>query len=188
MECTRSLDDSDDTLFLVILRNPFDWLCSMAVNPYHAPKHVGLPFSTFIRKRWVSYEQTRVNSIWPLSDDGAYFIEEAENIMVLRSMKIQHWLNLRKRVKNIAFINYEALYKGMSTLENIANEFNILQVNNPFVNQERYIKGGRLRQELFVPKEQTSIDKQDLEFIQANIDWDVEKYFNYKYQNSPMSI
>ena len=178
-ECTRSLDYSDDTLFLVILRNPFDWLRSMAISPYHAPEHNDLPFSEFIRKPWKSYERARVNSVWPVSDDGIYFIEQAENILVLRSIKIQHWLNLRQRVKHIAFINYEKLYNDLSTLEDIADQFNIPKINRPFVNQAGYHKGGELKQELFVPKKYAPIDEQDLEFIKTTIDWDAEKAFNY---------
>jgi hypothetical protein len=56
------------------------------------------------------------------------------------------------------------------------------------VNQAVYLKGGGLRQELFVPKKYASIDKKDLEFIKNNIDWDIEKCVNYEFSGAPMSI
>lgn len=180
-ECSRSLEQSDDTLFLVITRNPFNWLQSMAINPYHAPDHMGLDFSEFIRKPWACYEPARANSKWPVSDDGIYYIEEAENILALRSMKIQHWLNLRQRVKNIAFINYESLYANLNTLENIAARFDLASATKPFVNENGYLKGGALKGENFVAKKYQRIAKHDLEFIKNAADWDIERSVNYHF-------
>jgi hypothetical protein len=183
LECVRSLDHSDDTLFLVILRNPFDWLRSLARFPYHAPNHVGLTFSNFIRTPWISYERNQANSDWAISDDGIYFIEKAENILVLRTKKIQHWINLRQRVKHIAFINYENLYKNPSALVDIADNFNIPVTNRPLIDEPRYLTGGAVKNELFVPKKYEPILKHDLEFIESTLDWDVEESVNYKFSD-----
>jgi hypothetical protein len=152
----------------------------MAVTPYHAPKHTGLSFSEFIRKPWVSFEPSRANSIWPASDEGIYLIEQAENILALRSMKIQHWLNLRQRVKHIAFIQFESLCEELSNLEGIVNHFNIPLDNQPLVDETRYLKGGQVLQNPFEPKIYAPIEQRDIEFIKATLDWNLEQWFNYK--------
>ena len=131
-ECVRSLNHSDDTLFLVILRNPFDWLRSLARYPQHAPDHVGLSFS-------------------------------------------------KQRVKHIAFINYENLYENSSTLVDVADNFDISIPNRQLIDEPRYLKGGAVQNELFVPKKYKPIIKYDLEFIESTLDWDIEESINYKF-------
>ena len=108
-ECIRSLSDSDDTLFTIIYRNPFDWLRSLHTSPYHAGNHSDLTFSQFIRKPWISFETTRMNPAWPKRDDDYYFIEEAQNILQLRTLKIRHLNTLEHVVSNVSFVNYEGL-------------------------------------------------------------------------------
>ena len=34
-ECKKSIDDSDDTLFIVIVRNVYDWVGAMYKKPHH---------------------------------------------------------------------------------------------------------------------------------------------------------
>ena len=75
LECERSLDNSDDTLFLVIYRNPFDWLQSFHKMPYHGDGHWGLEFSEFIRKPWVSYTTEKLHKNWKENKENYYFIE-----------------------------------------------------------------------------------------------------------------
>ncbi len=122
-QCVRSLNESDDTLFVVLFRNPFDWLRSIQATPYHAWQHSGLDFSAFIRKPWISSESSRVNLDWPDSAEGYWFIEEAENILRLRAMKIWHLRNLQEVVKHVCYINYEVLRDYNELIEKIGNSY-----------------------------------------------------------------
>lgn len=177
-QCVRSLAESDDTLFLVIFRDPLDWLRSLHAKPYHAPEHWELPFSEFIRKPWRSYELERVNESWPESERGHYFIEEAENVVRLRSQKIQHLANLERVVPNVAFVRYEALLEDLGTLEQIADRFGIGLRNRPLVDEAFYF-GGDGEQAFSGPRDYPPISRRNLRFIRRHLDCDLEASIGY---------
>jgi len=100
-----SIQSSSDTLVIFIVRNPIDWLRAIHNNPYHA-ENVAADFSEFIRSPWIC--STRVSYgrnagailagpryAETFEDLGPeVFMEEAENICVLRNMKNKHFLGL----------------------------------------------------------------------------------------------
>jgi hypothetical protein len=61
-EFVRKKDTTKD-LFIVISRNPYDWLVSMCEHPWHADSTLhGLQLSRFIQKEWrCTYDQTYYN-------------------------------------------------------------------------------------------------------------------------------
>jgi hypothetical protein len=177
-ECVRRLADGDDTLFLVIFRDPIDWLRSLHARPYHAPEHWNLPFAEFIRKPWICSELERVNSIWPESEQGHYFIEEAENVVRLRSQKIRHLTNLQGTVTNVAFVNYEVLLDDLGALEEIADRFGIALRTRP-LRDERFYFGGGAEQTFAGPRDYPSVSPPDLRFILRNLDRDLEASIGY---------
>ena len=180
-QCVRPLGDGHDTLFLVIYRNPFDWLRSLHEKPHHAEGHRGLPFSEFIRKRWVSYETKRMNRHWPESDRGDYFIEEAENVLRLRTLKVRHLNALRDVVENVAFINYEELALDVGMLADIAERFGIRLAQSPPVDDPFYFGSGRLPT-FSAPRIYPPIPARDLQFIRENLDWNVERRIGYPWE------
>ena len=180
-ECIRTLTDSDDTLFVVIYRNPFDYLRSLHLKPYHAPNHFGLTFSKFIRKKWVSYETSQVNKLWPHNDQNYYFIEEADNIIQLRTQKILHFNNLKNVVKNVRFINYEKLVRDIRLLKHIADELGIRFKQIPLDDEKTYYEGGQKK--TFVPTRYASISQLDFLFIAKSLDWKVERSINYSIES-----
>ncbi len=177
-ECVRRLDDSDDTLFIIIHRNPFDWLRSIHATPDHAPGHWNLSFSEFIRKPWLATVPDRANPLWPEEEQGDYFIEEAENIIRLRSQKARHFLNLEGSVANLVFLKYEALLADIGVLEGVADEFGIPVQNRPLQNETFYFGGGE--EKVFSDaNEYPPISPDDLGFIGQNLDWELEASLGY---------
>ena len=177
-QCGRSLDDSDDTLFLVIHRNPFDWVRSIQATPYHAWTHDSLPLAEFIRKPWVSSEVAAVNPTWDLREDGYYFIEEAANVLALRTMKLQHFLGLGNVVPHVAQIRYEDLAADPSLLATIAEQFEIRLDGADVRNTDRYF-GGKDKEVFDGPRAYAPIGEDDLQFINRHLDWDVESSAGY---------
>ena len=179
-QCVRRLDDSDDTLFIVIHRDPFDWLRSLNAKPYHAPGHWNLSFSEFIRKPWLCAERNRANPLWPEDEQGYYFIEEAENILRLRSQKIQHFLNLEGTVPNVVFMKYEELVADLGVLEEVAEEFGIPLQSRPLQDETFYFGGGR-QKTFHSGKKYPPISPEDLGFIRRNLDWGLESSLGYEW-------
>jgi len=121
-ECLRSLDDSEDTLFIFIVRDPIGWLQSMHKKPYHAPEHKNLSFGSFIRKKWICYEKKCPSvhipgkSMTPWNkklNEPYYFIEESANICTLRNEKNAHFLSLKDRVKHFFVIRLDRLLEDI---------------------------------------------------------------------------
>ena len=178
LQCVRTInEDNSDTLFLCVLRNPFDWVRSMHARPYHAYNHSDIRFSLFLRKPWLSFEKTRVNRFWPHRSDNFWFIEEAANILKLRSMKIEHWLNLQGRVQNIYFLNYEDIREDNQFFANVARKFHIALKHPTIEGDKRYL--GRAPGIDYAPRNYPEISEGDLEFIRDELDWDLEKRIGY---------
>lgn len=176
LECVRRLTDSDDTLFLVIFRDPIDWLRSLHDRPYHAPGHWNLPFADFLRKPWLCWEAERVNALWP--ERGPYFIEDAENVVRLRSQKIRHLTELEGTVSNVAFVNYEALLEDLGALAEIADRFGIPPSRRPLLD-ETHAFGHGAGQTFVGPRDYPPVARQDLRFILRNLDLDLEASIGY---------
>jgi hypothetical protein len=177
LQCVRRPVDGDDTLFLVIFRDPLDWLRSIHARPYHAPGHWNLPFAEFIRKPWICFEQERVNPLWPEAK-GPYFIEEADNVVRLRSQKIRHLLELEGTATNVAFVNYETLRDDLGILGAIADRFGFSLKSWPLVDETTHVGGGAPR--TFVePRDYPPVSDEDLRFILRNLDRDLEASIGY---------
>jgi hypothetical protein len=177
-QCVRTLDDSDNTLFLVIHRNPFDWVRSIQATPYHAWTHDSLPLDEFIRKSWVSSEVAAVNPTWEVREDGYYFIEEAENVLALRTSKMRHFLGLNGVVPHVVQIRYEDLAADPGLLATIAENFEIRLDGLELQNTDRYF-GGKDKKVFDGPREYAPINESNREFINRHLDWDVESLVGY---------
>lgn len=178
LQCVRPLDDNDDTLFLVIVRNPYNWLRSIQTTPYHAWTHDSLPLNEFLRKPWVSSEVAAVNPTWTERDDGYYFIEEAASVLELRTLKLRHFHGLSEVVQNAVMIRYEDLAADHRLLARIADRFEISLTDGPLRNVDTYF-GGEDEATFNGGRTYEPIADADLDHINRHLDWDVESLAGY---------
>jgi len=176
-QCIRPLDDSADTLFICVFRNPFDWLRSLHARPYHAANHMGLTLAEFLRKPWHSFETSRLNPCWPDRTDQYWFIEEAKNILRLRTEKIQHLLKLQACVANVCYLNYEALRDDNELIGKMAHQF-CIRLKQPYIlaEQKHFGKPGNVE---YSRRKHSPISDCDLEFIRRELNWEVEGRIGY---------
>ncbi len=180
-ECVRPLKESSDTLFLVLFRDPFDWLNSIHARPYHAWEHWGLPFSEFIRKPWYSFETSRVNSLWPDNEEKHWPIEHADNVLKLRSMKIKHFLTLQRQVTHVVYVRYESISTNLALLGDIAQHFSIPLKGSEIEGERKHF--GQPDTVEYSRIQYPEISSDDLAFIQQQLDWDVEKKLEYTFES-----
>ena len=180
-ECIRPLSDNADTLFLCLFRNPFDWVRSLNDRPYHAGNHWGLTLTDFLRKPWHSFETARLNPCWSERQDQYWFIEEAENILQLRTQKIGHLLNLADIVENVCFINYELIRDENDLLKKIADEYQIKLKHSNIIGEKLCFRGSGISES--TSREYPQITAEDLEFIRRELDWEVEGRIGYHSQD-----
>ena len=94
-ECIKSLEFSSHTLFIYILRNPYDWAAAMYERPYHINDSDRSSLLNFISHPYISYEvEQPVNhghnspTTWYKDKvTQTFFIEESSNLISLRNLK-----------------------------------------------------------------------------------------------------
>jgi hypothetical protein len=171
-ECLKSLDFSDHTLFIYILRNPYDWVGAMYERPYHINEADKSSLFKFISNPHISYEVVQPSdhgensqSAWFKDElSQTFFIEESENLISLRNQKNQHFKSLAETVKYFFLIRQEHLY---SDLIEMIERFELeIRLGNEFTLLD------------YIPPRKYDIDEQTKIFIQENLknDFDSEYY------------
>jgi len=182
----KLLADSDNTLFICIVRDPVNWLNSCYRNMHHFPlQHKHLPeieqIDTFLNKEfWSAHDDTGEEI---LEDRNIYTGNCHKNIFELRHTKIR-WMveDLPKKVKNSIFITYEELVNDFeNTLVKIKNKgLTIKDANNFPINSTDY-KNNKLK--FFIPKEHIKeLNKFSKEDILSNPNF-IPFYENKLYYN-----
>ena len=154
-ECIKSIDDSEDTLFVVIIRNVYDWVGSMYKKPHHIKNINGKSIFEFTSSSYIAYENRKADPCWERNSNHKYpfFIEEAKNLIELRNLKNNHFANLQKKVKNYYLIRQEHLQEDIHNMIKTHNlKYKFLDLNN-------YIKPTKY-----------NLDKDTVDFIDQNID------------------
>src|ERR1700677_1882589 len=72
------LKNSDDTLFICIIRNPYDWSKSLYYNKFHIPYANSINFNNFINNEWYSIYEENDNEI--LEDRNTHTKKRYNNI------------------------------------------------------------------------------------------------------------
>jgi hypothetical protein len=163
-ECLKDINDSDDTLFIYIIRNPYDWVCSMYKKPYHIKNIDKSSLYNFISNKYIAYENScprDCKNLWFKDENEKFFIEEANNIIELRNLKNKHFYNLKNKVKNFCIIRQENLFNDINI---IINHYKLPIKNNKipkYNNPHKY-----------------DIDQKSIDFIKENIDNEIDnKYY-----------
>jgi hypothetical protein len=113
------LKNSDDTLFLCIIRDPVDWIISFYRKKYHLPLKYKYNLNEqenldeFLNKEfWSFYDKNKNRDISKeiMEDRNIYTGERYKNIFEMRHTKIR-WMieDLPKKVKNCIILKYEDL-------------------------------------------------------------------------------
>lgn len=173
-----TFEQTDDFLFVIIFRNPFDWAKSLNRTPWHADKSLkNLPFSLFIRKKWIlnDYALQQRN---PLADINPYTLEPFSTIWELRTAKIQNMLEIQNRAANVYYVNYETAKKHPEkVLDEISKFFQIERksIYTPVV----YYKGNE-QMGVFKEQQYEPISATDKAYIKSQLDLTLEKSIGYE--------
>lgn len=167
-------DAQRETLFLVIYKNPYTWIRSTLIKPYHFKVCLegktiedlpNLPLAGF------NVRGDEIPDVHP--ETG-----ERISIFELRKHKIINWENLVNQVHNVAYVNYEdLLLRPTEIVQDIVTEFGSLfssQQVAAYKTDAKYI-------EKYVDPEPFS--QSEMDAIDANIDWSVESRIGYKRGN-----
>ncbi|MBN1924564.1 MAG: hypothetical protein JW798_01905 [Prolixibacteraceae bacterium] len=181
----KTFPDSDRCLFLVIFRDPFDWIRSLYLQPHHVhPSLKNIPFSEFIRFEWQCVWE-ELADVYPGDEKyGKEMMFERnpkngrrfENVIRLRNAKIRAFESLKARVKHVEYVRYEDLAKEPEKFINrLAQKYDLHTVKQ-FQNITTY-KG--ITPKAYKPKTYKDFSEEDLRFILLHMDVAIEKRIGY---------
>lgn len=180
----EGVEAADDYLFVIIYRNPFDWLRSINKKPHHAaPELRKNDFSDFIRKEWwcIWDEQAKKRAEKEGYGTEMMFERDPEtgerfaNVVRLRAAKIRNWESLRDKTKNNMYVRYEDLAANPEAFINTLSERFGIARTPTFTN----IKGFKGRSEQFRPKTYQPIKADDMQHILRELDVQLEQRIGY---------
>lgn len=182
--CDGVAGPAADTLFVLVVRDPFDWAASLWRTPWHAAQPLrDASFPEFVRMEWrcewgrdmaLAAEDPRVGEEMTHERDpatGRRFVD----VFALRAAKLRAHLALASRVRRFAVVRYEDA--AASPREVCATLLGGHRVRRwPWFRAVRTWKGGA---EPFVPKPRLVMSREDVLHIAARLDAQQERAIGY---------
>ena len=122
----NNLTNTDNVLFICIVRNPIDWLNSLYKRKHHVPSHLLASVPKFLNGEWYSiFDSERHSNKGEeiMQDRNMYTNKRYANIFEMRHVKHKYLIDdLPNIVKNYLLIKYEDLINNfeevMNTIKN----------------------------------------------------------------------
>lgn len=160
----KKIIESHNTLFIGIVRNPYDWISAMFENRYHIPRINEESFEKFILNEWYSIDDYGKEII----GDRHYLLgRKYKNIFEMRKCKLQYITEYMPILcDNLCLTTYEYI------TDNTAQFTSILS------------KSFRLENNLsklptIWDRKKYSIEPKIKKIIDTNISWDIEQNFGF---------
>jgi hypothetical protein len=165
-----SLAHSYDTIFICIVRNPYDWLLANNKKPHHAP--VVMPNLLYL-KDWFSIYPNKTE----LLEDRCYWDNvRYKDIYELRYWKILYLLDILPILAhNYIFIRYEDF---------IVDQLYYFNYIHTFFDMSMSPRPNKSRPVAIEPPKNYSISQNDLEYVNSNIRWNIENKCGYYKKDS----
>lgn len=169
---------SSNCLFVVVIRDPYDWLRSFFGVPFEV--HGSLlnrGFSHFLRAQWKLRDKYHKldGSYKEIDNYNPWTNKPFSNVLELRKYKIINYLTLSKIVDNYMLVRYEDVRDNPKAfIKFIAKNYRLKK--NKVFTPITTLKGSHVP---YVPKKYFSFLEEDLNFINENIDWDMEEKVGY---------
>jgi hypothetical protein len=171
-ECILASEPSliSETIFLCIVRNPYDWLMSFHNERHHCGISNAKDIYRFLSKEWSSREPFLGPEI--LEDRHLYSDRRYKHIFELRSVKLNFLRYILPiYIENYVFVRYEDFIDATFVslfIRNIQNRFHLIK-------NKEHIEKLDLRKKYY-----HKIDIDLLKYINQKIDWKIEKNIGYQ--------
>lgn len=197
--CYNNYKNSNNTLFIGIIRNPIYWINSFSRELYHVPEINRKNINNFLYNEFYSVED-EVDTNKNILDNNIFKFnnkfythkykinpkdlnylngKKYKNIFELRKVKNDFLINVMpKKVKNYILINYEdLLFNYDDVLQKIKLSFNLVQKNNEFIKIKSYKKSNTYN---FVQQRKILLSPEIVVSIWNNLDKEQENLLGYK--------
>lgn len=152
-----------NTLFIAIVRNPYDWIMAMKKIPHHIPSENQASIDRLISKEWYSID---LNGEEILKDRNYLTGNRYKNIFDLRYHKNNYLINTMPVIsKNYLLIRYEDLITKNETIKNL-------------IKRKFHLKISDYKPKI-IEKKPYEIPEDILLKINQNINWENEFFLDY---------
>jgi hypothetical protein len=172
----NDLTNSDDTLFIGIIRNLEDWINSLYREKHHLPSHLTKNIDTFLTETFCSFEMDpntyRITNNEIMSDRNIDTGERYKNIYELRLVKNKYLIEkMPKLVKHYCLITYDDLVDNFLVIMNkLKNSGLEMKENIDFPLNVNYFKKEKntlfKKKENEIQKEKIIIENEELKFYE----------------------
>lgn len=178
------VERATDCLFVVINRDPFDWIRSLHLNPWHAARELrGIPFEEFIRREWFSIWDEHAD-LYPdnpkyghelIMDRCPETDQRFSNVLRMRTAKIRNWQSLKITAKYSMHIRYEDISSNPDIFLTTLSERFKIKRRRLFLD----VIGEKGRGGVYKKKAYDPIVPRDRQFILQELDLDLEREIGY---------
>lgn len=170
----NSLENSDDVLFICIVRNPIDWLNSFWEKHHEVPKELLENLDNFLNNEFWSIHPKGHEII---EDRNIYTKERYKNIFEMRHIKNKFFIDdLPKKVKNYILIRYEDLLNDYESILNRLKEKGLKTLEEYPINITKRVTPMQKEKEDFIVKKRNLIT---FKMIKDKIILDYERKLRY---------
>ena len=171
-------------LFIVVHRSPIDWLLSMHRIPHHAPFHMNLPLSVFLRMEWSAYfnEHAPGDDIQPEADrrfalgQARNQIERFPSLFDLRREKIERFVAYAGRVPHVVYVPYEAVVAHPSAFLDILADI----TRKPRLATFAPVEETKFGTGRFERRAGETLASHDLDYVAGRLSWYHEHLVGYE--------
>ena len=171
----NDFNDSDNTLFICIVREPYSWMNSFYQCKHHLPPELAMTPDHFLNNEFYSVND---NNDEIISDRNMYNGQRFKNIFELRHIKLKYMIEtLPQLVKNYILIRYEDLLNDFDNVMNKIKKFDlpIIETINFPVNSKIDFKYGGYKQK----KRFDNVISKDQIYDHSDFNDKFEKMLNY---------
>lgn len=164
-----------DRLFVVLVRNVYDWTRSLYNNGFGVPNHIlESPFCDFLHMKYM-YRSKK----WHAEYDGfnPYKGKCFRNILELRRYKLLNYLTIARSLGNVIVARYEDILENKKEfLEYLSDSYGI-KVSEAFDPISTFRGKGKKQ---FKKPTYKAFSQEEKETLEKLVDWDVEALFGYE--------
>ena len=181
----RATDDgAPECAFVIVTRDPFDWVRSLHRKPWHAAGPLrDRSLAEFLREPWwcewgrdmdlEEGDERRGQEMMHERDPTTG--ERFANVLQLRSSKLRDWQSLQSRVQHYVAVRYEdVLQSPKQFVRDAAKSFGLKRW--PWYRAVKTFKGGSER---FVKKQYDELPAADRQWIVQQLDESIERAAGY---------
>lgn len=164
------INNGDDTLFIGIVRNPYDWITSLFRTKHHIPQ-VNFTPKNFLFGEWYSIEHNIESDNFLeeyMKDRNPLTGARYADIFQLRKNKLEYlYSKMPNLAKNYMLIRYEDLCDNSEKIINaISDRFNLQIINKRFIKTKI--------------KQPSNILNEYEDQITNSLDWNTENLLGYR--------